>query len=219
MYDMVHWRSQIKVAGGAPLTISRFLGRYDSLSTPPSPNQAAYLRLPLNLRPKSSALLDSFPPNRTVNFGDFYVTEFALEYLSRRNDITEETDLNPFVDTPAISTLDTLYTASGATLVSPTFNRNDVCMTYYNGGVGQVGYGQDTHRPIIFSGFNIWSFARVDCKALVDAVLQGLWHLPYTPPTGSMRMRPVAGRAQPWLPPPGAIADGRVAPAIRVAGR
>ena len=49
---------------------------------------------------KASALGDVFPPNRTVNFGDFYKTEFDVEYLSNpggdppaTSRIVEDTDL------------------------------------------------------------------------------------------------------------------------------
>ena len=43
-------------------------------------------------------------------------------------------------------------------------------------------YVGERYPRVIFTGFNIWSFARVDCKDLVDAVLQDMWHLSYTPP-------------------------------------
>src|SRR5262249_25007721 len=48
MYDMAHWRSEIKSAGGAPVTFTRFFGRYGN-SPPPG-----YETFPLSMRPKAA---------------------------------------------------------------------------------------------------------------------------------------------------------------------
>jgi hypothetical protein len=66
-------------------------------------------------------------------------------------------------------------------------------MTRYDEGSGSV----------VFSGFDIWGFRRGDCERLVDAVLQGMWHLhrvPVAPPEAESE--PVA-----------------VEPSVRVGGR
>jgi hypothetical protein len=188
MYDLVHWRSELRLAS-APLFFDRFLGRFDSVSTPPP--DVNYRLLPLNLRPKLEAYGDTFPQNRTVNRGDFFKTSFDVEYLSLLNYIQEDLDPSPFVDDEE-STLDTLFLVRGNSVVQPAFNRYDVCMTRYR--------GQDTKRPVIFTGFNIWSFARADCKAVVDAVMNW-WQIPYTAPVPANRLRPMAGTANPWSPP------------------
>src|SRR5262249_41420910 len=204
MYDMAHWRSEIKSAGGAPVTFTRFFGRYGN-SPPPG-----YETFPLSMRPKAADLGDEFPPNRTVNFGDFYKTDFDVEYLSNpggdppaSSRVTEDTDLNPFVDSET-STLDTLYYATGSTLVPTGPNQTNlynVCMTRYLGGQGQVGKGQDTQQPILFTGFDIWNFARVDCQAMVDAVLHGLWGLHKDGSQISRSsLRATAAGVEPWSP-------------------
>ncbi len=182
LYDVFAWRSEIKTNSG-PIAFSRFRGRYDAAGrTPP----AIYNLLPASMRPKNSGS-DPFPPNRTVNNGDFYLTTFDIEYLSQSNIVLE--DVNPdllIVDEQ--STLDTLYKAAGATLMPSSFNPHNVCMTRYVG---------PAYTHVIFTGFNIWSFTRGDCKALVDAVLQGFWGLPYTPPTANQAVTATVGAARP----------------------
>lgn len=177
MYDVFHWQSEIKVNTGR-LLFTRYRGRFDA-SGHVAP--AEYDRLPSEMRPKDAALGDVFPPNRTYSSGDFYTLFFDVEYLSQANIITE--DVNPdLLVVDEQSTLDTLYQAQGSSLMPPSFNPVDVCMTRYSG---------PAYTHVIFTGFNFWTFARVDCQALVDAVLQGFWHLERTP------QQPRAARSTP----------------------
>ena len=73
-----------------------------------------------------------------------------------------------------LSVLDTLMMLQGGNLRNP-FDANgnrtfqSVTMTYYHGLESP---------PVVFSGFNIWSFNRNDCIQLVDFVLQQIWGLP-----------------------------------------
>jgi len=172
MYDVFGLRSEIKVNFG-DIIFSKFLGRHDSAAVMLGrPRPIEYTRVPARMRPKSAALGDAYPPNRPILNGVFYVINFDIEYLSLRNDILE--DVNPdllIVDEQ--STLDTLFRATGVTLLGPQQNFANVSMTRY---VGQ------RYTKVLFSGFNIWNFARVDCKNLVDAVLQDMWGLTYLPP-------------------------------------
>ncbi len=41
-------------------------------------------------------------------------------------------------------------------------------MTHYHGA--ECG-------SVVFTGFDLWTWARADCRQLVDAVLQGAWGL------------------------------------------
>ena len=63
------------------------------------------------------------------------------------------------------SALDTLYEVSSTQLcVSPA-----PAMLYYHGR---------ENTPFVFTGFDLWSWSRADCQALVDFVLGDIWKLP-----------------------------------------
>jgi hypothetical protein len=173
MYDVFHWQSEIKSIYSPVSSLTRFLGRHDSSGTAPP----QYRNLPPVMRPKSAALGDVFPPNRSLSPGNFYLTNFDVEYMSQPNRVIEDVDPSLLV-LDEQSTLDTLYRAVGVSLVQPQFNRYNVCMTRYVG---------PAYTPVIFTGFNIWNRARVDCVAMVNAVLQDMWGLPYTPPAAGLR--------------------------------
>jgi hypothetical protein len=86
-------------------------------------------------------------------------------------------------------------------------------MTYY--------HGMETPE-IIFSGFNIWSWSRVDDLKLVDFVLQQIWQMPHIDaarwaPQGVARaVNPLPARAgHAGLP----SAAGSRLPTARTAGR
>ncbi len=200
MYDLCHWQSEIKIATPDSPTLTRYLGRMDithsssSLNNPDDYNQYLFW-LPPALRLKALSLGDTVPPQRAAIPGGFYQTRVAVEYLSSENRIVEDIDPSPFVDNEQ-STLDTLYYARASALISPIYNKYDVIFTRY--------WGPGTPRPVIVSGVNIWTFTLSDCKAMVNAVLQGLWKQPYRgplPPPSASRMRPVASAAPAWSPP------------------
>ena len=130
--------------------------------------------------------MNPFPPGRPVIGGNFYVTNFELEYLSRPNEVVDDIDPSPLAF-DLQSTLDTLYKATGGSLVPPGLNPVDVVMTRYHPTSGE---------SLIFTGFNIWSFRRSDCKSLVDFVLQQLWGL--SPGPSPQIARAVSGEA--WRP-------------------
>ncbi|MEO5619071.1 MAG: hypothetical protein ABIS67_14980 [Candidatus Eisenbacteria bacterium] len=171
MYDVFHWQSEIKAIYSPVSLVGRFFGRHDSSGVVP----LQYRNLPPVLRPKSAALGDAFPPNRSLSPGNFYLANFDVEYLSQPNRILEDVDPS-LLGFDEQSTLDTLYRAAGVSLVQPQFNAYNVCMTRYVG---------PAYPHVIFTGFNIWNRARVDCKQLVDVVLRDFWGLPYTPPAAA----------------------------------
>jgi hypothetical protein len=183
LYDVFHWQSEIKL-GFSPVAVNRYFGRHEA---PGAVLPPGYSMLPASMRPKSVALGDAFPPGRTVNVGNFYLSNFDVEYLSDDNRILEDVDPS-LLGFDEQSTLDTLYRAVGNSLMPPAFNSHNVCMTRYVG---------PAYTPVIFSGFNIWNWTRVDCKAMVDAVLQGLWNLPYTPPAPNLISSASASTARP----------------------
>ena len=106
------------------------------------------------------------------------VQNVDMEYLSDQGTsgslgssrVIEDVDPDP-LHTSLVSTLDTLYYVRGATFIQPSFNLYDVCMTVYR--------GPSYDHPIIFTGFNVWSWTKGDCQGVVDAVLSDMWH--YTP--------------------------------------
>jgi hypothetical protein len=150
MYDFVHWRSEIQAAT-APMFINRFLGR-----NPAWPGVPNYERTPLQMRLKSFAL-DPLPPGRTGQSPSvFYRSTIDAEFMSQQNFVIENGE----------SALDSLYRA--ITFLLPPTPAQRVTMTYYHG---------EENPPVMFSGFDIWSFTRADCQSLVDFVLQDVWGL------------------------------------------
>jgi len=220
IYDQAHWRSEMKQLR-ATLRIRRHLGRFES-------NPAIYQFLPLEMQAKTTAT-DPFPPNRQVNFGDFYQTQFDIEFLSAPNPILEDQD--PAAPEDFQSTLDTLYRATGAALPADQINppRPQVwpVMTYYRGttagytpAIPDAGFRGVENPPLILTGFNIWNFRRSQCKALVDFVLQRMWGIQPTQPVASPARGVRAVQHAPFRPrlsslPP---AGGRAAQAQRAAG-
>ena len=90
------------------------------------------------------------------------------------NAIIEDVDPNPNV-VREIPVLDTLMYLQGGNLKNTPdpqtglpLNQN-ATMTYYHGALTP---------PVVFSGFNIWSFNRNDIIQLVDFVMQQIWGLP-----------------------------------------
>lgn len=195
MFDGAHWQSSIGVTKGAintfrydftldtvrtigstrdtvrnvPFTVLRRpWAHFDPYTgtTLTSPN---YSRLPPEMRWKTSTT-DPVPPTRLPSgAGLFYLTSYPSEYLFEGNSILEDTDPDPEV-TRQQAVLDTLIEASGQVLLTST--RRAPTMTYYHG---------NSARQFVFTGFAPWNYAREDCIALVDFVLQDLWGLPRQP--------------------------------------
>ena len=145
--------------------MNRMLGRFD---TAPNTIPPQYRNLPASLRFRSTALGDSVPPERNNNDYFPFTPLVDIEYLSRRNDIVE--DLDPSLGTDLESTLDSLYFVRGSNVVGPLVNLYDVCMTVY--------HGPALPEPVLFTGFNLWSWTKSDCVALVHAVLNDMWNVP-----------------------------------------
>lgn len=125
-----------------------------------------YNKLPVRMRSKEEAG-DPLPPTRDRLF---YGTSYPCEYLMEGNFILEDVDPDPAVSRE-IPVLDTLYMAQGAVLLTNRPDGTQVpapTMTYYHG---------NQSRQFVFSGFAPWAYARQDCIALVDFVLQDLWGL------------------------------------------
>ena len=156
-YDIAGWRSEIKLAL-TTISYTRNLGRFEGAGS-------RYDRLPPAMLVKTPAS-DPLPPLRSYP-GDFYVTSaLPAEYLSQPNVVTE----NSGPGGAPVSTLDSLYQASGAQLVQPGVNPVNVCMTIYR---------PSQFQPVIWTGFSLWDFRQQDCKALVDWVLQDEWGIHY----------------------------------------
>lgn len=148
MYDFVHWRSEFKVVSAGGF-VNRDIGR--SPAWPGAPN---YGLLPTQMRMRTAAN-SPVPPLRTP--ATYYRTTVDAEYLSLQNFVIED----------GASVLDSLYRFDSFQL--PTFSGKRVCMSYYHG---------HENPPVMFSGFDLWSFVRADCQTLVDFVLQNVWGLP-----------------------------------------
>lgn len=174
MYDVTHWQSQFRATAAVLPTMTRFFGRFEST---PNVIPPQYRNFPTALHLRSLALGDTVPPEK--NSGDYYISLTDVEYLSQRNDILEDVDPSPLgIDEE--STLDTLYYIRGSSVLPQNQNLYNVCMTVYKGPAYQY--------PIIFTGFNIWSWTKSECQAIVDAVLHDNWGYTKSVP----QMRPAA---------------------------
>jgi len=186
MYDLAHWRSQFSVAPANPCIVQR-----SPFPVADPAGSSGFTLLPATLANKQPAL-DPLPPYRSA--GAFYTNTMSvvLEYLSLPDTVIERVISGPKLSL-RVQKLDTLMVASNSLLPpqgpNPAVDRivNPV-MTHYHGA--DCG-------PVVFTGFDIWSWTHRDCAALVDAVLQGYWHLTRNPtPVGPVALpdRAAAGR-------------------------
>ena len=182
MYDGAHWRSSIGVTKGSVTTfrydytvfqspgglnpVTRIVtpgwshyNRYTN-STINSPD---YSRLPTEMRWRTAAT-DPIPPTRlSSGSGLFYPTSYPSEYLLANNSIIEDVNPDPEVIEER-SVLDTMFTSHSIVLL----RANAPTMSYYHGNEA---------NQFVFSGFAPWGYARQDCMALIDFVLQDIWGL------------------------------------------
>ena len=100
----------------------------------------------------------------------------------------EDIDPNPGIVNEQ-SVLDSFYVVQGSGV---PFGTGNFAMTRYHGS---------QHGEVVWSGFDIWSFQRAQCIALVDGVLQGMWGLPRAP----IARGPVSPPPPPTSGPGGAI--------------
>lgn len=189
LVEYVKWKSEFRISS-EPALVKRFTGRLERGPDPSIPYTQYLSELPAQLDLRS-ATLDPMPPNRTHS-GDYYQIVTPLEYLKWANVIKEPNFLG---DT--VSTLDTLYRASGGYMPLPAENPHNIVMTYY--------HGKAVPQGLLFSGFDLWTFRRPQCKALVDFVFQRIWRL--TP-----SRRPNAVATSTLGPPSGGDPGRRAAP-------
>ncbi len=192
MYDGAHWRSSLGITKSGintyryDYTVYRGAGNTNPITYTVNPgwshynrfvnNNAGgtltspnYTKLPAEMRWKTPAT-DAIPPTRVTTASSlFYTTSFPCEYILSNNSILEDVDPDAEV-TDERAVLDTLYQAQGVVLLTSP-NRAPT-MTYY--------HGSETNQ-FVFSGFSLWQYARPDCIALIDFVLQDIWGLTRTP--------------------------------------
>ncbi len=206
MYDYAHWRSEFVT--DAALTTPRktsapvlhAAGAWSSpgwkYSRSGSPwTTPDYTLLPTAMRRRALALGDSLPwtcfPTQTQRYFST-VLPVNVEYLTDDNRIIEDFDPSPTGESQQ-SALDSLYYLAGGQLVTLGTGRLPVTMTYY--------YGIDSPR-YVFTGFDLWSWSRVDIQGLVDFVLQNIWGMTKSSvPTAPAYARPAAATIQQTLPP------------------
>ena len=134
------------------LQASRALGRFESAP-------GGYGALPPALESRTTGT-DPLPPTRLSSQGGlFYQSTRLTEFITQPNVIVESGE----------SALDSLYVVQGSGVPIGTGN---VAMTVY--------HGVDNAR-CIWTGFDMWTFQRSECIALVDGVLQGIWGLSRAP--------------------------------------
>lgn len=111
---------------------------------------------PARLQRKTGAT-DVLPPLRAPL--DVFHGKVTVEYLSAPNAIAA--DLRP---PRRGDPLDSLYAVQGPGLPAPP--AANVCMTIHR---------TESGGEVVFSGFDLWSFRRSQCRALVDAILRDRW--------------------------------------------
>jgi len=173
MYDLAHWRSEFRpLSGLAKIRIS--VAPFPIGGWPGAPS---YGLLPAKMRDKG-ALDPQWPLREPFEwYGNPWYpvgTAYGIEFLSKPNSILEDKNPSPRHE-GEIQSLDTLMVAIAPAILpaqgpNPAVDRivNPV-MTYY--------HGRDC-GPVVFSGFDIWTWTGPDCVRLVDAVLTGIWGLP-----------------------------------------
>lgn len=178
---LAHLRSELNATRVAPVMTRSATARggwsghgLDRLLAAPD-----YARLPAALALRSSAT-DPIPPTRSPSQPSlFYPSSVAME-TSLFSELHED-----FGDpgAPRVeSALDTLFEVAGATIrFAPA-----PAMLYYHGR---------ENPPVLFSGFDLWSWSRTDAQALVDFVLDDVWGLSQSAPGVRATSRPTPAAA------------------------
>jgi hypothetical protein len=157
LYDILHWRNDVKESGGTIYSIQK-----SPRAVPHSANAPDYSLLPPQMRLKSIALGDSMPPNRSSNF---YLTQISFSFLALENFIIENVNPDPTAAPMDSSTLDTLFNdvgPPGAGVVPAPV------ATYYRGV---------DNTDVVYTAFDPWIYSKVDFVQLTDFVLQNVWGL------------------------------------------
>ena len=165
MFDEAHVRSAIGVepTSAEPARSAAARGGWSGHGPDGTLSAPDYSRLPAQLHLKIPDT-DPIPPTRLAFQGSlFYRANAGNEFVVAPNSIVE--NFGPSGGERLESALDTLYEVSSTQLcVSPA-----PAMLYYHGR---------ENTPFVFTGFDLWSWSRADCQALVDFVLGDIWKLP-----------------------------------------
>ncbi len=128
-----------------------------------------YSKLPAALEVRSTAT-DPLPATRLASQSNqYYGASVAMEYA--HGSVVAE-DFGGLGGPRVASALDTLLEVVGASIEGAPAP----AMLYY--------HGRD-NGPLLFSGFDLWSWSRTDAQALVDFVLGDVWGLTRTSSVGS----------------------------------
>jgi hypothetical protein len=166
MYDHAHVRSAMNFSTTAsePARSAAAIGGWSGHGPTGTLAAPDYRKLPPVLRLRDQAT-DPMPPTRLASqTGLYYRTNTTKEFVLAPNSITEDMYPDPGV-VRLESTLDTLYQAPNP--MAP--DQVGAVMLYY--------HGRD-NAPFVFTGFDLWTWKREDCQALVDFVLGDIWGLP-----------------------------------------
>jgi hypothetical protein len=144
-----------RVLAATGAQVARALGRFETAP-------GIYAPLPTLLDNRNTTF-DPLPPTRTI-VSQFNVSTRPVEGIALPNSILEGQGPDP-------SALDSIYNALGATVPAPM-----PAMALYHGG---------ENGQVLWTGFDVWSFKRADCAAIVSWVLQDLWGLTPSGPSGA----------------------------------
>ena len=160
---LVHLHSQVNVARTIPALSRSSSARGGWTGHGPTGTLAApdYARLPAALAVRD-ATTDPMPATRLASqTNQFYGGSVGVEYAIG-SVVTE--DFGGLGGVSIESALDTLLDVVGGT-VQPS---PSPAMLYYHGR---------ENGPVLFSGFDLWSWSRSEAQSLVDFVLRDVWGL------------------------------------------
>jgi len=199
MFDLAHWRSEIRIAGPLFTRFARF-DLPDPLGGPwhggvfrNTIPGASYTLLPERLLPKAPTTDPMYPyrtqPQFYINNPQYTTVGAQVEFMTLENYIYEyaPSPSNPDVMIE-FSALDTLYLGYGAYPLLPGNQGVNPIMTYYHGL---------ENTELLYTGADLWTHRRQDCVALVDFVLNRMWGLQRSAPSVPGAVASRAGRPAP----------------------
>jgi len=188
LYDFGHLQSALSSgrAVGTPTRSAAARGGWSGQGVDGQLSAPDYSRLPTTLRLRAPDT-DPLPPTRLASQSNlYYVQPVSYEAVVAPNRIVETFDGDAPGPRRSVA-LDTLMDVLSLRLGGAPAPS----MLYY--------HGRD-NAPFVFTGFDLWSWRREDCRALVDFVLGEVWGLPKSAPNAAATSRPTGAAAHATAP-------------------
>jgi len=184
LHDFGHLQSAISSgrAVGTPTRSPAARGGWSGHGVDSRLSAPDYSRLPATLRLRAPDT-DPLPPTRLASQSNlYYLQPLGYETVVAPNRIVETFDGDAPGPRRSVA-LDTLMDVPSLRLGGAPAP----AMLYYHGR---------ENAPFVFTGFDLWSWKREDCQALVDFVLGEVWGLPRSAPNAAATSRPTGAAPQ-----------------------